>query len=258
MSTLREQFIERLIREFFLKKGSGFVLKGGGAMRTLYGEQRLTKDIDLDFTNPKRTPEALHGTVKRAIAGAARGLPLQNLTISNPGKSELSPRWKINFGDSRGERFHVEVEVSRDPSRSAPGAVVQKRFSPEAAKGLGLYWVDIYDEPALIATKLAALLGREAPRDVYDLDLLIAAASPPSSKQLQWVIKRAGLKDQELLQTVAARLQALTWDRFLSDLRDSLPAHIADRMDEAEWSAMKARVAGYAERVFAANARTAP
>ena len=28
MTTLREQYIERLIREFFLKKGSGFVLKG--------------------------------------------------------------------------------------------------------------------------------------------------------------------------------------------------------------------------------------
>jgi predicted nucleotidyltransferase component of viral defense system len=258
MPTLREQFIERLIREFFLNKGSGFVLKGGAAMRTLYGEQRLTKDVDLDFTNPKRTPEALHGAVKRAIAGAARGLPLRDLTISHPGKAELSPRWKINFRDSHGERFHVEVEVSRDPSRAAPGTVVQKRFSPEAAKGLGLYWVDIYDEPALIATKLAALLGREAPRDIYDLDLLIAAGRLPSAEQVQWVVKRAGLKDQELLQTIADRLQALSWDRFVSDLRDSLPAHIADRMDEGEWSAMKARVAGYAERLFASSPRAEP
>lgn len=56
----------------------------------------------------------------------------------------------------------MEVEVSRDPARAAPGAVIQKRFSPEAAKGLGLYWVDIYDEPGLIGTKLAALRGRES------------------------------------------------------------------------------------------------
>jgi hypothetical protein len=255
MSTLREQFIERLIREFFLRKGSGFVLKGGGAIRALYGEQRLTKDIDLDFTNPKRTAEALHNTVKRAISGAARGLPIQDLKISHPRKGELSPRWKINFRDSRGERFHVEVEVSRDPARAAPGAVIQKRFSPEAAKGLGLYWVDIYDKPGLIATKLAALLGREAPRDLYDLDLLIASAPPLSAEQVQWVVDRAGLKDNELLQAFAVRLEALTWARFVSDLRDSLPEQFADRINEAEWSVMKKRVADYAERVFSSNAR---
>lgn len=51
MASLREQFIERLVREFFLKRGSGFVLKGGGAIQALYGAQRLTKDVDLDFTN---------------------------------------------------------------------------------------------------------------------------------------------------------------------------------------------------------------
>ena len=52
MANLREQFIERLVREFFLKRGSGFVLKGGGAIQALYGAQRLTKDVDLDFTIP--------------------------------------------------------------------------------------------------------------------------------------------------------------------------------------------------------------
>ena len=57
MSTVREQFMERVIREIFLRKGSGFVLKGGAALRALYGENRLTKDVDLDFTNPKRTAD---------------------------------------------------------------------------------------------------------------------------------------------------------------------------------------------------------
>ena len=67
MSTVREQFMERVIREIFLRTGSGFVLKGGAALRALYGENRLTKDIDLDFTNPKRTAESLHNTILRSI-----------------------------------------------------------------------------------------------------------------------------------------------------------------------------------------------
>ncbi|HEX7060690.1 MAG TPA: nucleotidyl transferase AbiEii/AbiGii toxin family protein [Woeseiaceae bacterium] len=91
MASLREQYIERLIREIFLRKGSGFVLKGGGAMRALLGEQRLTKDVDLDFTNPKRSAESLHNTLRRAIAAAARGLPLSDLRVASPGKEEMSP-----------------------------------------------------------------------------------------------------------------------------------------------------------------------
>lgn len=246
MSAIREQFIERLIREVFLKKGSGFVLKGGGAVRTLFGEQRLTKDIDLDFTNPKRTAVALHNSVSRAIGAATRGLPIEGLRVSQPRKGEHSPRWKVNFNDSEGNACHVEVEVSRDPARAAPGSVVQKPFSPRAARGIGRFWVDVYDEPALIATKLAALLGREAPRDVYDLDLLMAVSSPPSKEQVEWAVDRAGLTGQDPRPVLDMHLDALTWERFEAELRDSLPEEVADRIDGAEWEAMKNRVGVYA------------
>jgi predicted nucleotidyltransferase component of viral defense system len=256
MASLREQFLERLVREFFLKKGSGFVLKGGAAVRTLFGEQRLTKDVDLDFTNPRRTAQSLHHTVDRAITAAARGLPIQDLRVSSPRKGELSPRWKINFGDPAGQSFHVEVEVSRDPERAPPGAVVQKRFLPAAAVGIGPFWVDIYDEPALITAKLAALLGREVPRDVYDLDLLTSRSPRPRPEQVQWAIARAGLSAVESLRVLRARLDALSWDRFVSDLRDSLPEHVATRIDEAEWQAMKNRVGGYAEGLLMKESRS--
>lgn len=258
MASLREQFIERLIREFFLKKGSGFVLKGGGAVRALFGEQRLTKDVDLDFTNPKRTTDSLHNTVNRAITGAARGLPVRDLKVSAPRKAERSPRWKINFQNHRGQSFHVEIEVSRDPERVAPGAVVQKPFIPESAKGIARFWVDIYDEPTLIATKLAALLGREVPRDVYDLDLLIAASPRPSLEQVRWAIERANVEHQNAAQHLRDQLKTLTWDRFQAELRDALPEHIAERIDAAEWEAMKQRVGAHAEQLLGEVNRARP
>ncbi|MBU6469645.1 MAG: nucleotidyl transferase AbiEii/AbiGii toxin family protein [Gammaproteobacteria bacterium] len=69
MDNLREQFLERLTREIFHKQGGGFVLKGGGALRALFGEQRLTKDISLDFVHPKRSAESLHHSIAHAIRG---------------------------------------------------------------------------------------------------------------------------------------------------------------------------------------------
>ncbi|MGH8306691.1 MAG: nucleotidyl transferase AbiEii/AbiGii toxin family protein [Gammaproteobacteria bacterium] len=252
MDDLREQFLERLTRELFHKRGDGFVLKGGGALRALFGEQRLTKDIDLDFTNPKRSADSLHHSVRRAIDMAARGLTIQHLQVSEPGKTESSPRWKVNFEAADGRRQHIEIEVSRDPSRAVPGAVVQRPFVPRAAKGIARFWVDIYDEPALIASKIAALLGREVPRDVYDLDLLKDSAEKPSVPLIHWAVQRANLEGQNPVTTLWAHLDALNWPRFQSELLDALTPASAERMDETEWTTMKLRVGEYVERLLQA------
>ncbi|MGH8379168.1 MAG: nucleotidyl transferase AbiEii/AbiGii toxin family protein [Gammaproteobacteria bacterium] len=250
MDDLREQFLERLTRELFHKRGDGFVLKGGGALRTLFGEQRLTKDIDLDFTNPKRSADSLHRNIRRAIDMAARGLPIENLRISEPGKSEASPRWKVNFEAADDRRQHIEIEVSRDPARAVPGTVVQRPFVPRAAKGIARFWVDIYDEPALIASKIAALLGREVPRDVYDLDLLKDTAEKPSAPLINWAVQRANLQEQNPVTVLWVHLEALSWSRFQTELLDSLTPANAERMDETEWTAMKLRVGEYVERLL--------
>lgn len=250
MSTVREQFMERVIREIFLRKGSGFVLKGGAALRSLYGENRLTKYVDLDFTNPKRTAESLHNTISRSIDNAARGLAIRDLVVSQPGKGEQSPRWKLNFSDSLGQEFHVEIEVSRDPKRVVPGNVIQQRFLPQAAKGITRFWVDIYDGPALVASKIAALLGRGLPRDVYDLDVLIGTVPPPEIEQIQWALDRANLNGDSADEMLNARLDALTWNRFRTELQDSLSAGIAERIDAAEWSSMKQRVGEYVVQLW--------
>ena len=249
MNDIREQFLERLTREFFHKKGEGFVLKGGAALRTLFGEQRLTKAIDLDFTNPKRTADSLHKTVHSAIQAAARGLPLRDMQISAPGKADSSPRWKINFADDAGQPCHVEVEVSRDARRAVPGRVKQVLYTPAAAKGIAKFWVDIYDEPALIATKISALLGREVPRDVYDLDLLIGSATP-ASELVAWAVEHADLGSADPVATLWAHLDGLTWSRFESELHDTPPSFVAERVDETEWLAMKLRVGEYVQQLL--------
>jgi hypothetical protein len=227
------------------------VLKDGGAMRALFGSQRLTKDVDLDFVNPKRTADSLHKTIERAIESAARGLTaLQDKQVSSPGKSEVSPRWKVNLRDRQGRRYHVEIEVSRDPERAPPDDTpVQQAFTPEAARGIARFWVDIYPGPTLIATKLAALLGREVPRDVYDLDLLKDAAVAPDKTLIDWAVRRAGIADDPVT-ILWSRLDALSRERFQSELRDALPEPIAERIDESEWTAMKLRVGEYVESLL--------
>jgi len=251
MSDTREQFLERFTRAIFQKRGSGFVLKGGGAMRTLFGNQRMTKDIDLDFTNPKRSAESLHNSIRSAIDSARRGLRVTDFRVAEPGKQESTPRWKINFRDEGGTPCHVEVEVSRDMSRAAPGEVVQHRFEPIAAPGATRFWVDLYDNTTLIATKVAALLGRGAPRDIYDLDLLMPAADPPSATLVRWSLARAGVAPERAREVLWDQLDGLTWARYVDELRDALPIDVAERIDEEEWTDMKLRVGVFVEQLLA-------
>lgn len=248
MSDLREQFLERFTRALFQKRGSGFVLKGGGALRALFGPDRLTQDIDLDFIGAKRSADSLHTSVRHAIETAARGLALQDLTVHEPGKAEMSPRWKVNFADAAGQRRHVEIEVSRDPRRAPPGVVTQRPYEPHAAPGIARFWVDVYDEATLAATKLAALLGREVPRDVYDLDLLRGPAGELPPALVAWAVARAALGGREPAQVLWEHLDALAYGRYRAELEGSLPPDTAARIDETEWTAMKLRVGEYLER----------
>lgn len=250
MEDLRERFLERLTAALFRKRGEGFVLKGGAAMRVRFGNERMTKDLDLDFTNPKRSADSLHKSVRQAIDQAARGLPIADVRVHEPGKREASPRWKVNFRDDAGHPVHVEIEVSRDRARVAPGRVVQQRVQPLAQSGGTRFWVDVYDDATLATTKLAALLDRAAPRDVYDLDLLMDAGEPPSPQQVQWAVAQAGIGERSPADVLWAQLDGIGWDRFRDELRDALPLETAGRIDDEEWEAMKLRVGEYAQALL--------
>ncbi len=249
MSTVREQFQERFLRELFLRS-EGFVLKGGAAMRALFDNHRLTKDIDLDFTHPARTADSLHNMINRSINVATRDKNIVQADVSRPGKKERTPRWKINLTDNAGQRHHVEIEVSRDIDRAVPGACRQIRYQPRALTGAAPFWVDVYDTPALIAAKLAALLGREVPRDVYDLDTLCKSHDQPDHKLVKWAINRANLHAADPVTTLWAHLEAMNWQRFHTELLNSLPTEEVTRMDQKEWEAMKLRVGEYAEALL--------
>ena len=250
MSIVSEQFQERFLRELFLRS-EGFVLKGGAAMRALFDNHRLTKDVDLDFTHPARTADSLHNMIDRSIKAAARDRNIAHLEISRPGKKERTPRWKINLTDNTGQRQHVEIEVSRDVNRAVPGAHQQVRYQPRALTGVAPFWVDVYDTPALIASKLAALLGREVPRDVYDLYTLRTSKGQPDLKLVKWAIKHANIHGADPVATLWAHLEAMNWQRFHTELLNSLPPEDASRMNQKEWEAMKLRVGEYVESMLA-------
>ena len=67
---------------------------------------------------------------------------------------------------------------------------------------------------------------------------------------MKWALDRANLTGDSAVEMLNARLDALTWNRFQTELQDSLSVGIAERFDEAEWSSCKQRVGEYVEQLL--------
>jgi hypothetical protein len=232
----------RFLRELFRASRGGFVLKGGMAVAALFGNSRLTRDVDLDFPPPdQRSADSLHNQIRRALDQALRGYVF-DIKINSPGKGEISPKWKVGGHNADGAPFHFKVEVSR--RRPPPGSVRQVAVPGIAALGIGVFYVDLYSEPTLAAMKIAALLSpdRCAPRDVYDLDLLLPAHLP-GRELLEWALEVAQVAPIDGSQILRSKLEAMPWELFQTQVLASIEAGAASRYSAELWEAMKKRVA---------------
>jgi hypothetical protein len=241
---LLRRFQARFLRELFRSPKSGFVLKGGLALNALYSSSRLTMDIDLDFPpHGERTADSLHSQIERAIHTALTGMQIGQIRLSAPGKAEVSPKWKVSGIAPDSSPFHVKVEVSRRPPVPA-GPTKQHALRSELAPGLPVFYVDVYDESTLAAMKLAALLApnRHAPRDVYDLDLLIAHAHHPDTAALRDLLAVHRIVEPGLADFLGSKLDGMGWDEFSAQVMSALEEDEAARFDRNEWDAMKGRV----------------
>jgi hypothetical protein len=244
----------RFLRELFRSSKGGFVLKGGMAIGALFGNSRQTRDIDLDFPpEQQRSAQSLHNQVKRALEQALRGY-VTDVKINSPGKGEVSPKWKVSGKTSDGAPFNLKVEVSRRPP--PPGAVRQVTVSGIAALGLGVFYVDLYSEPTLAAMKIAALLSpdRCAPRDVYDLDLLLPVHEP-GSELLAWAFEVAPVCPADAPRVLREKLAAMPWELFQTQTLPALDPLLASRCTPTAWAEMKDRIANSLAELFAKQPR---
>jgi len=243
LSQARDAFQLRLLT--FLYRGStssSLVLKGGAAMRVLTESARFTQDLDFDH-DPHRSLASLQNTVRTAIDRAIHGSGLIGTSISESKQTDTVARWKISGRTSRGENLHLAVEVSRrhtpDPNH------VLKIPVQIADRTLPRVYVSVYDEQALADNKLAALIDdrRTAPRDIYDLELLLARGVVPSAVAVESTGGRA-----TLMKRVRDKLDLMSWALFRDEVLPTLPVDIQAHVDEDEYLAMKLRLLEMLER----------
>jgi predicted nucleotidyltransferase component of viral defense system len=239
LTIARDRFQQRLLTQLFKAgKPEELVLKGGAAMRVVMGDTaRFTQDLDLDH-DPKRSLASLQNLVRRAIEQSFAGSAYRKLAVSEPKQTAMVARWKLRVATATGQEFQLTIEVSRrHPLLSA--SIQQKSYQSED-KQLPRVYVDIYTESTLIANKLRALIdeNRFAPRDIYDLDLLIARGERAPEESLADLQSR----QNDLIDRLAAKLDAMPWSLFQSEALPALPDDLRPRITEQEYEAMKLRI----------------
>lgn len=233
-----DEFQQRLLSALYKVAERGeLILKGGVAMRVRAKSARYTRDIDLDH-DPHRSLASLQHTVRRAIAMAAKGAGLRELTVSEPKQTQSVARWKLHAVTPEGAPIAVTIEVSRrkTPAKASSSGTP---FQPEDSR-VPRTLVDVYVEPVLLVHKLQALLdpNRVAPRDLYDLDVLLTRGNEPSASDIAAISNEYS----DVAELIWRKLDLLNWREFRAEVNSALPEPERSRIGENEFDEMKLRV----------------
>lgn len=261
LSVAREALQARLLVELMGNAmHKELVLKGGMAMRVVHGSVRYTKDIDLD-ADLKHSKERVQGIVKRSIERSIAAGLISNAKVSEPKQTETTLRWKI-VGTQPGTDapMNLTIEVSRRAT-FANGHIVQVPLPPAyGGQGSGAT-LQVLDSQAIAVTKVLALTDphRMAPRDLYDLHVLIRAEVQPPTHLLASLPNAAERLPQAMAE-LWPKIEAMSYAQFKTDVIPFLPAAVGVQFDEATFDDMRIEVAENVERWLkaASEIRTMP
>ena len=229
-----------LLRALATHYGARLYLKGGMAMRVLFVSLRLTKDIDFE-RDPSLSNESLRKALPKALTAAALTSALQAPSVSITKDTRTTLRATLTaILRETGDAVYYDVEIS---GRGLPPTahLVRVNVIPPAAYRMAQFGVNSFDAHAMAAAKVAALHSdnRSVPRDVFDLNDLIAQGADPrellAHAEPQW-LKRISGKTLEKIETIG-------WDRANEEVLPYVPESLRRQLDVAAWDAMRLRVA---------------
>lgn len=247
------QFLAQLMRQ----GADRFVLKGGMAMRALYGSARLTKDIDFDCENSV-SAQSMKSQMPKALDQAARSAGLTHIVVTQTKAGDLSSKWRLDARLKGGSLMTFDVEVSR---RGVPGDeyVTTKPVQAPFEYRIPVFIVRVYTEMAMAAGKVNALLSenRNVPRDVYDLYDLVQHGVDPSPLWIAQVPLEVLQRKREL---VWAKVDGIRFNQAYDELLPYIAPALRASIDESRWDSMRADVAAQVDQWLAsaiASAKTA-
>lgn len=150
--------------------GKNLVLKGGTAINLAYFKlPRLSVDIDLDYTQlPRAQMIEDRKQIKSEIYGIINS---EGYTIGEKTKEYFAlESFALNFKNNGGNQDNIKIEINY-MNRAHLFETQQVRIKNNLFEGkVDIKTVDKYE---LFGSKIAAMLSRAKPRDLYDINSLM-------------------------------------------------------------------------------------
>lgn len=234
-----------LLREVVGQYGQRLVLKGGMAMRAVFGSLRLTKDIDFD-REPSLSMDSLKAGMPKALVRAAANAGIRQPQAEITKLTLTTVRARLVGVAPTSELVRFEVEIS---GRNAIPADWKRRttVAPPANYGMAPFVIESYSNDALAAMKIAAAMSeaRHAPRDIYDLqDLIAANANPAALLALRSPAKAL----HTIRDTALSKLEMIGFDLAREELLPYLPPDVRESLTADRWLEYTLLVAATLER----------
>jgi len=224
-----------------------YILKGGLAMRALYGSARLTKDVDFDCDD-SISDRSLATRIASALELAARAAGIVEQKVERTKSGERASRWRLTGRTRDSIAVTWEVELSR---RGVPDArfIETRPIQPPYEYTIAPFVARVYSETAMAAGKVDALLNdnRAVPRDVYDLyDLVRRGASPVAL----WIERLSRENLERKRDAVLPKVTLIDFPLANAELLPYLARDIRATIDEKRWGDIQLEVADGVGRWF--------
>ena len=220
-----------LLREVVGQYGNRLTLKGGMAMRAVFGSLRLTKGIDFD-RDPSLSLESAKGGLPKTLSRAATNAGIRQAVAEITKLTKTTVRARLAGQSLSGIAVRFEVEVS-GRGTLAEGSRRTATVIPPASYAMAPFVVESYSNDMLAAMKVAAAMSdaRNVPRDIYDLhDLSLAGANPAVLLATQPASVLEDIRDK-----VFGKLDLIEYGLAQQELLPYLPIDVRESLDEDRW-----------------------
>ena len=213
------------------------ILKGGMAMRVSVGGMRLTKDVDFD-RGASLSTEAAKSSLKKAMLAGAQSAGLRAAQVDVLKATDTTLRLRL-AGEIREGTVKFVVELSGREVLPVEHQQ-QMRVSCPPRYGIAPFNINVYTHNMLAASKVLAAMSpnRNVPRDIYDLNDLLAA------DPTEILAARVGVVELEAIATTAVdKLSLIDYDQARFELLPYLAPSDRATMTPQAWDQMTLAVA---------------
>jgi len=220
-----------------------YVVKGGANLRLFFDSRRRSQDIDLDYVGPAfwRAEEKVDAVLaSRALNDLLRVQGVELVDVAKTKQTNTTRRWKFAVrGD--GAWLNSKIEFSARGKTDPETGFDVARADVGRAAGLRAVKANHYLAPAATRQKIHVLAERKQtePRDVFDLDLLVAGH--PNAVQ-------RGDVPPDLAAKASEAAYAIPFAAFEELVVEYLEDEFVELYDRPEvWDEMVSRVAEFLE-----------